>query len=187
MKIVNMNQLSSAQLLEAAHILTDSIPYGWPTLQEAQEEIKERLIPENTLLAAIEGQEVLGWGGILPGYDGRVFELHPLAVREDWRRKGIGTELVKSLEEAARDRGGLTMQLGAVDEVGDGETSFAHVDLFDDLPRRICEFDPGTHQSGFYMKLGYRIIGVMPDANGIGKPDIYLGKSLWNRNNQKEI
>jgi aminoglycoside 6'-N-acetyltransferase I len=179
MKIIDMNQLSSAQFLKAARILTDSLPNGWPTLQEAQEEIKERLVPENTLLAAIEREEVLGWGGILSGYDGRVFELHPLVVREDWRRKGIGTELVKSLEEAARDRGGLTMQLGADDEVGDGQTSLAHVDLYDDLPRRICQFDPGTHQSSFYMKLGYSIIGVMPDANGIGKPDIYLGKSLW--------
>jgi aminoglycoside 6'-N-acetyltransferase I len=68
--------------------------------------------------------------------------------------------------------------LGADDEIGDGETSLANVDLFDDLPGKISNFTAGTHQSGFYLKLGYRIIGVMPNANGIGKPDIYFGKGL---------
>ncbi|CAK7018299.1 hypothetical protein [Tissierella sp.] len=70
------------------------------------------------------------------------------------------------------------MQLGADDEVNDGETSFANVDLYDNLPMRIENFNPGTHQTGFYMKVGYKIIGVVPDANGIGKPDIWMGKRL---------
>lgn len=73
----------------------------------------------------------------------------------------------------------MTIHAGADDERDDGETSFANVDLYDDLPGKIRDFSPGTHQSAFYMKLGYKIIGVMPDANGIGKPDIFLGKRLW--------
>lgn len=28
----------------------------------------------------------------------------------------------------------------------------------------------------FYQKMGFAIVGVMPDANGIGKPDIYIAK-----------
>lgn len=179
MKITNMVELNQAQILEAAQILTDSIPTGWPTLQDALDEIKERLIPENTLLAAIENGVVLGWGGILaPVYSGNVFELHPLAVRGDKRKQGIGRAIVLSLEGEARRQGGLTIQLGADDEKEVGETSFANVDLYDDLPGKIVNFTPGTHQSGFYMKLGYKIIGVMPDANGIGKPDIFFGKRL---------
>lgn len=179
MQIINMTQVNKAQLIQAAQILTDSIPIGWPTLHDAMDEIKERLIPENTLLAAIENDIVIGWGGILaPMYNGNVFELHPLAVRSDKRNLGIGRTIVTALEDEARKQGGLTIHLGADDEGGDGETSFANVDLYDDLPGKINNFNAGTHQSGFYLKLGYKIIGVMPDANGIGKPDIYFGKGL---------
>ncbi|WMM24800.1 GNAT family N-acetyltransferase [Tissierella sp. MB52-C2] len=178
MKIVNMNEIKDDLILQAAQILTDSLPIGWPTLDDAIDEIKERLISENVLLAAVEDDEIIGWGGILPQYNCNVFELHPLAVKQNMRRKGVGAAIVKALEDAARSRGGITMQLGADDEVNDGETSFANVDLYDNLPRRIENFNPGTHQTSFYMKIGYKIIGVMPDANGIGKPDIYMGKRL---------
>jgi len=178
MKIVNMTQLNETQIMQAAQILTDSIPIGWPTLQDALDEINELLVPENTLLAAVENGDVIGWGGILPQYNGNVFELHPLAVRSDKRRQGIGSAIVTALEGEARKQGGLTIYAGADDERGGGETSLANVDLYDDLPGRIANFSPGTHQAGFYMKLGYKIIGVMPDANGTGKPDIFLGKRL---------
>lgn len=174
-----MARLDEVQMAQAAQILTDSIPLGWPSLQDAVNEIEERLIPGNTLLAAVEDSKVLGWGGILaPTYGGNVFELHPLAVCSDRRGQGIGRAVVTALEHEARSQGGLTIYLGSDDERGDGETSLAGVDLYDDLPGKIASFDPGTHPSGFYMKLGYRIIGVMPDANGRGLPDIYLGKRL---------
>lgn len=178
MQIVNMETLSKEQLEQAAEILFLSLPDGWPTLEEARAEIMERLIPENTLLAAVENETVLGFGGILPSYGGNLSELHPLAVRADTRGRGIGTALVHALEDAARQKGAFTLWLGADDEKEGGETSLANVDLFDDLPTRLKDFQPGTHQSAFYFKLGYKIIGVMPDANGKGKPDIYLGKRL---------
>ncbi len=38
--------------------------------------------------------------------------------------------------------------------------------------------NPGGHPYEFYQKLGYVIVGVVPDANGFGKPDIYMAKSL---------
>jgi len=179
MNIINMNTLTREQILQAAQILTDSLPLGWSTLDDAMEEITLRLIPENTLLAAVSGDEVLGWGGILaPVYDGKVYELHPLAVRADQRGQGIGAAIVKALEDTARTQGGLTVYLGADDEVEGGETSLSNTDLYQDLPSKLAHFNPGTHQSAFYLKIGYSIIGVMPDANGPGKPDIFLAKRL---------
>ncbi|MET3111664.1 GNAT family N-acetyltransferase [Salinicoccus halitifaciens] len=179
MEIMDMAKLNDSQLNQAAEILTDTLNIGYPTLKDAMEEIKELLIPENTLLAAVEGDEVLGWGGILaPEYDGNVFELHPLAVSEKHQDKGTGRAIVEALEKAAREQGGLTIWLGADDEGEEGETSLADADLYDDLPSKLAEFDPGTHQAGFYVKMGYKIIGVMPDANGPGRPDIFFGKKL---------
>jgi len=185
MEIINMQKLTGEQRLQAAQMLTDELPLGWETLEDAHEEVDERIdiierdgIGESLFLAAIEKNEVIGWVGMLPGYNGKVYELHPLVVRNDQQGKGIGAKLVKAIEDAAKERGGITMHLGADDEESEGETSLAGVDLYDDLPGKIKNFEPGTHQAAFYMKQGYKIIGVMPDANGIGKPDIFLAKRL---------
>ena len=185
MKIINMQTLNQAQRAQAAQMLTDELPLGWATLADALEEVTDRLDNterdgdgESLFLAAVEGDEVLGWIGMLPSYSGRVYELHPLVVRRDQQRRGIGTALVWALEKEAKERGGLTLHLGADDERSGGETSLANTDLYDDLPRRLREFEPGTHQAKFYMKLGFKIIGIMPDANGIGKPDIFMAKRL---------
>jgi len=181
MKIVDMKSLSESQHIQAAQILTSELPLGWATLAEALDEVNMLLSgdePDSLFLAAIEGSKVLGWCGILPMYDGRVFELHPLVVRNDQQGKGIGKLLLSAIEEAARQKGGLTLYIGADDEKPDGETSFANVDLYDDLPTRIREFEPGMHQTAFYLKAGYKIVGVVPDANGKGKPDIMLAKAL---------
>lgn len=178
MKIINMTTLTADQLEAAALLLHESLPIGWPTLEDAREELRDRLIPQNTYLAAIEDGQVLGFGGLLPQYDGHVFELHPLAVREDQRGKGIGRAIVAALEEEAVKQGGLTLWLGADDEIEGGETSLANTDLYDDLLGKIRDFDPGTHQTAFYLKVGFQVVGVMPDADGPGKPDIYMAKKL---------
>jgi aminoglycoside 6'-N-acetyltransferase I len=34
------------------------------------------------------------------------------------------------------------------------------------------------HPYEFYQNCGFVIVGVMPDANGLGKPDIYMAKQL---------
>lgn len=183
MKIVNMNTLNETQFFQAAQMLSDELPLGWPTLADATQEVNDWLQPSGEcaaadckwrddrstiFIAAIDGEEVIGWCGILPSYSGKVYELHPLVVRHDWQRKGVGTLLVDTLAQMAKEKGGLTLWLGTDDDKPGGETSFAHVDLYDNLPRRMGEFKPGTHQAAFYLKIGFQIIGVMPDANGIG-------------------
>lgn len=178
MMLINMELLNAEQLLQAARILTDSLPQGWPGLGDAEREIVERLTPENLLLAALKDDRLLGWGGILPAYDGRAFELHPLVVRADARRTGIGSALVAALEASAKTLGARTIYLGADDQRDGGETSLAGKDLYQDIPGYIRSFEPGTHASAFYLKLGYRVVGVLPDAGGPGRPDIFLAKRL---------
>ena len=105
-QIVNMARLDEVQMAQAAQILTDSIPLGWPSLQDAVNEIEERLIPGNTLLAAVEDSKVLGWGGILaPTYGGNVFELHPLVCSD--RRAGHWQGAVVTPRARSQKPGGL--------------------------------------------------------------------------------
>lgn len=177
-RFTDYKELSVEQKERAAHVLSESLPRGWPTQQDAAQELAQRDVPENILLVALEHGEVVGLGGMLPHYDGRVFELHPIAVRADKRKRGIGRAILRELESRAKERGGLSVVLGADDDGETGETSLADKDLFQDLPDLMRDFDPGTHQTAFYKKLGYSLIGVAPNANGPGRPDIWMGKSL---------
>jgi aminoglycoside 6'-N-acetyltransferase I len=34
------------------------------------------------------------------------------------------------------------------------------------------------HPFAFYRKLGYTVVGVLPGANGLGKPDIFMAKRV---------
>jgi len=179
MEIVNFGMLSETQVTQAAQMLTDELHDGWPALTDAMEEIDALLNggPDSLLLAAVDKDEVIGWAGLLPGY-GKMFELHPLVIRGDRQRKGTGTILLREMMRAAREKGGLTLLAGSGDEKPGGETSLANVNLYEGLPGHIAAFDPGTHQSAFYMKHGFKLVGVVPDVYGYGKPDIQMAIRL---------
>jgi aminoglycoside 6'-N-acetyltransferase I len=120
---------------------------------------------------------VLGWIGAISEYDGLVWELHPIVVDEAQRRRGVGRALVADLEAIVMARGGLTLWAGS-DDLAD-ETSLGGIDLYPVLPGALDDVRSwGRHPMPFYQRLGFRIIGVMPDANGAGRPDIFLGKRL---------
>ncbi|HEY6138417.1 MAG TPA: GNAT family N-acetyltransferase [Thermoanaerobaculia bacterium] len=158
---------------DAAQLLVDTFE-SWPTLAVAREEV-ELVLRDGFAFAAVDAGALVGWIGGLPEYDGNVWELHPLVVRRDARHRGIGRRLVEAFESEARVRGAFTATLGT-DDV-DGSTSMANVDLYGDIPGHIRELS-GSHPFLFYQKLGYVVTGVMPDANGPGKPDIYMSKRL---------
>ena len=83
-----------------------------------------------------------------------------------------------AFEREASRRGALTATLGTDDD--SGMTSLANVDLYADISAHIAGLrDLGrSHPFLFYRKLGYVVTGVMPDANGRGRPDIYMSKAL---------
>ena len=178
MKITDLAVQSGVVLRQAAELLVEGFdhPRGWSSLETATREV-ERVIRQGFAFAALEDSLLLGWIGGLPQYDGRVWELHPLVVRPDRRLRGIGRSLVAAFEREARRRGALTFTLGTDDDCGD--TSISGVDLYDDVPRHIEELhDLGRkHPFLFYRRLGYVVTGIMPDANGPGKPDIYMSRS----------
>jgi len=120
---------------------------------------------------------VLGWIGGIPAYGGRVWEVHPLVVSGSHRRQGIGRALVEDLERCAASRGALTLWVGSDDE--HGETTLSGSDLYPDIPGAIQRIrNLNQHPYEFYLRLGFTIAGVLPDANGPGKPDIFLAKRV---------
>jgi aminoglycoside 6'-N-acetyltransferase I len=167
---------------QAAALLVEGFreqwPGAWPNMESALEEVREALEPGKVARVAIDGEgRVLGWIGGQPEYHGRVWELHPLVVAPGAQRRGIGRALVRDLEERVRERGGLTLRLGTDDE--SDATSLSGVDLYADLPGHIARARVLTaHPLDFYRRLGFTIVGVVPDANGRGKPDIILAKRV---------
>jgi aminoglycoside 6'-N-acetyltransferase I len=165
---------------QAARLLFESFrdrSPAWPDLAAARAEVDDSLEPGRISRVWVVDGAVAGWIGGQPQYDGHVWELHPLVVSDRHRGRGIGAALVRDLESAVAARGALTLWVGADDE--NFETSLGGVDLYDDLPARLREVTGGgAHPYAFYRRMGFQIVGVMPDANGRGKPDIFLAKPV---------
>jgi aminoglycoside 6'-N-acetyltransferase I len=79
-------------------------------------------------------------------------------------------------EDQVALRGGITITLGTDDEYY--QTNLSNKDLYNDVPSAIKNFQSSEHPADFYKKLNYSIVGVIPDANGIGKPDILMAKRV---------
>jgi aminoglycoside 6'-N-acetyltransferase I len=154
---------------------------AWPDFVSAYEEVQESFGDDRiSRIARDEDGRVAGWIGGIPGYDGNVWEVHPLAVRPDLHRRRVGTALLNDLERLATKRGALTLWVGADDE--DGRTSLGGEDLFPDLLDRLAAIENrDDHPFSFYLRRGFCLAGVLPDANGFGKPDIFLAKRLASR------
>ncbi|GAA5530361.1 GNAT family N-acetyltransferase [Herpetosiphon gulosus] len=165
----------AAELLVLA--FAEHWPEAWPTLDDAREEMQEALLPERVgFMALIEGH-VVGWIGGQPNYDGNVWELHPLAVHPDYQGHGIGRGLVQALEAECSARGGLTLMLGTDDEAF--LTSASGIDVFPNPLQHLATIqNRRRHPFEFYQHCGFSIIGMIPDANGLGKPDILMAKRL---------
>ena len=182
MEIITLSPDNDRLIQQAAQLLVDAFrehwPDAWPTLEKALQEVHEMLESERICRIALDEQgNLLGIIGGIPGYDGKVWELHPLAVQPSKQGQGVGQALVEDLESQVRIKGGLTITLGSDDE--DNMTSLSDVDLYEDLWEKIKSISNlKKHPFEFYQKMGYVITGVVPDANGRGKPDILMGKRI---------
>jgi aminoglycoside 6'-N-acetyltransferase I len=180
MRIVDLEPGDDETVRQAAILLVEGFkenwPDAWPDVDAALEEVRESFGEGRISRVAVgEDGAVLGWIGGIPSYGGKVWELHPLVVRPDLQRRGIGRALVADLEERVRERGGLTIWLGTDDETG--MTTLSGVDLYPNVLGHLANIrNLRGHPYEYYSKLGYSIIGAMPDANGPGKPDIYMAK-----------
>jgi aminoglycoside 6'-N-acetyltransferase I len=180
LKTIPLEATSSSQREDAAAILVSAlahVPSAWHDMESARLEVARFIGNQERLaLAAVENGRVLGWIGAIR-HSCYAWELHPLVVDPAHQRRGRGTLLVTALEDAARCAQIRTIWLGADDDFGG--TNLFGVDLFPDvvgqLQRLACV---GVHPYEFYRRLGYVLVGVLPDVNGPGRHDILMAKRI---------
>ena len=181
MAIVDFAALTVAQRAEAARVLREALaalPSGYQAPGEAEAEVELRRTEAAWLgYAAVDGERLVGWIGALKTYD-HGWEVHPLVVAPDRQRSGIGSALLATLEARARLDGVLTLFLGSDDDYGG--TSLFGRDLWPDVMDHAASIEatPRGHALTFYRRRGYEVVGLLPDVNGAGRPDILLAKRI---------
>lgn len=167
---------------QAAQILfsgfQEHMPNAFPDMQAARKQVADSLQEGWISRIAVDDEGLLlGWIGAVPVYNRRSWVLSPMVVRPEYRERGIGRALVVDLESIIQTPEGVTLHLGTDDE--DSQTSLAAIDLYPNVLEHVANIkNLDRHPYEFYQKVGFVIVGVVPDANGPGKPDILMAKRI---------
>ena len=179
-RIVPFREISETQRQQAADLLVRGFahsPGGWNDVRSARAEVDEFFTkPDRDAFAALSGNTVVGWVGRIE-HSTHAWELHPLVVEPSRQRSGVGTLLVDTLEAAARGAGVCTVWLGADDDFGG--TNLFGTDLYPNVLERLSQLSPAAgHPFTFYRDRGYSVVGILPDADGVGSHDILMAKRI---------
>jgi len=171
---------SPAQREQAAAILVRAlahVPSAWRDIPSARLEVASFTAdPERMAFAAVDAGNLVGWIGAIR-HSATAWELHPLVIAPPHQGRGHGTALVKALEGVARRAGVCTIWLGSDDDFGG--TNLFGTDLYPDVLEKLSRLaSTGRHPYLFYRRLGYTVVGVLPDADGFGKHDILMAKRI---------
>ncbi|MCG3161556.1 MAG: hypothetical protein JMDDDDMK_02745 [Acidobacteria bacterium] len=182
MRIIDLSPNDENLIRQTAELLFDAFnehwPDAWPTIDDALGEVRESFAEGRISRIAVDDDgSVLGWIGAIKMYNGNVWELHPLAVSPKTQGRGVGRALVEDLEARIAALDGQTLWVGTDDE--NNLTSLGGVDLYPNPLEHLSKIENlRGHPYEFYQKLGFVIVGVAPDANGFGKPDIYMARRV---------
>lgn len=184
MRLVSLAELSEEQ----RHLLAQAVfrasrhhaPEWLPSVAAAREEIDGALEPEVLSRVAVDTDGTpVGYAAVKHQY-GRLWELHPLVVDPAQQGRGHGRLLTEAIERLVAERGGLVLWVGTSDETN--ATSLTGIDLYADPMGAIQSLTiHGRHAISFWQRVGYRIVGVAPDAEGHGRPSVHLAKRVGPR------
>jgi aminoglycoside 6'-N-acetyltransferase I len=164
----------------AAHILVAAFndrSAAWPTVSLAHATVREIAQHEHIAFGAFADSTLVGWIGATPSYNGNVWEIQLLGVTPEWQRNGIATTLVHRLVTAVAHAGCHTVCVWCDDE--SKSTSIGGDSLFPHPLDALARLESGPrHAGGFYEHIGFVRCGILPDANGPGKPDILYAKPV---------
>jgi aminoglycoside 6'-N-acetyltransferase I len=153
-------------------------PDWLPTTADARRRVLQAAAPDRINRVLLNPHaKPLGWIGVTPINHGRIWEIHPLAIAPAEQGKGYGSMLVNEIEWLAQLHGVLGLLVGTSDETG--ATPLYGVDLYQNpcelLNRLTCA---EQHAVTFWRKVGFTVVGVLPDAEGRGRPGITLAKRV---------
>ncbi len=169
---------------QAAKVLAETFVAAgndiWANPHVARQEVDECTAEPNICIGLCDGDVLLGWVGLRPMYE-KTWELHPMAVSPRHQKHGVGRQLLEEIEARARERGIIGIALGTDDERE--QTSLARVDIdADNVFTEISRIENlDRHPFEFYKKCGYIVVGIIPNANGPRKPDIWMWKDIRER------
>jgi aminoglycoside 6'-N-acetyltransferase I len=153
-------------------------PNWLPTVEDARKQVLKALAPNRICRVLLNpGDHPLGWIAAIPLHHGRIWEIHPLVVSIPEQGKGYGRTLVRDLERLVQQAGALGLIAGTSDETD--ATTLYGVDLYKNPLDALANIrSKRKHAYEFWLKIGFSIVGVMPDAEGRGKPAILLAKRI---------
>lgn len=140
---------SSEEIRACAEIMAGSEP--WITFgRDFASSLATLKRKDREVFVALTGESVAGFIILIPG-GGLPGFIQSLAVREDLRGRGIGTALVKHAEER----------------------------LFEDFPNvfLLCT-DMNVRALKLYERLGYSVVGELPDFVARGHTEILMRKTI---------
>ncbi|MGI9626791.1 MAG: GNAT family N-acetyltransferase [Longimicrobiales bacterium] len=157
---------------EAAAI---NAPAWLPTLDDARKEVDDATMKGQVARVLFdEAGAPIGWASCAHQYDG-VWELHPMLIAPAHHRRGYGTKLARDIERQVASRGASVLVLSTSDSTN--ATSLSDTDLYGDPIDALANLTFNKdHPVRFWQRIGYRVVGVVPDAEGPGIPSISLAR-----------
>ena len=150
---------------------------AWETIESARDEVNECIVDPFICIGMMVDGELVGWCGLRPMYD-LTWELHPMVIDPSQQGRGFGALLLSRVEYIASNNGLIGIILGTDDE--SSGTSISMTDLNEsNIYQEMRDIKNIKHHPfEFYKKCGYLIVGIVPNANGRRKPDIWMWKNL---------
>jgi aminoglycoside 6'-N-acetyltransferase I len=145
--------------------------------KDAFDEVKECIKEPNICVGIKLENELIGWCGLRQMYE-KTWELHPIVIKKEFHGKKYGKKLLGEIEKIACENGIIGIAAGSDDETNSTSLSEKEINgenIFEEI-KNIKNYK--NHPFEFYKKCGYIIIGIIPNANGQNKPDIWLWKDI---------
>lgn len=179
-QMVDLRRDDAAAIAEVRELMRRV--FTWGTFEDAAKAdsvIQASFRDEAVSRIARAGGRIIGlsFASLFPGES--IF-VHWLGVDPDVQRSGVGTALLDDAERIGRAAGAACLALSTGDDHPHrAVTTLGRRDIWSDPLGALRDVQTlERHPLDFYTRLGFTVCGVIPDANGPGKPEIYLARPI---------